>query len=150
MFRMAARLSVRARATPRRSPLTSVTLALSAEGAFLVVANPDANTVSFFDLRNDRNRRVAQVPVQVEPNGVAFMPDGRYVVKSFATDDDGQSVCAYGVFSATHTGEGGPCPPTGKSTTTDYVYVMECEGDKIRHMTKIWNAGWATKELGWN
>jgi hypothetical protein len=21
--------------------------------------------------------------------------------------------------------------------------------DKIRHMTKIWNAGWAMKELGW-
>ena len=81
---------------------------------------------------------------------LAFMPDGRYVVKSFATDDDGQSVCAYGVFSATHTGECGPFPPTGKSTTTDYVYVMEFEGDKIRHMTKIWNAGWATKELGWN
>jgi hypothetical protein len=22
------------------------------------------------------------------------------------------------------------------------------DGDKIRHMTKIWNAGWALKELG--
>jgi len=56
-------------------------------------------------------------------------------------------VCAYGVFSATHTGEGGPCPPTGKSTRTDYVYVMEFGGDKIRHMTKIWNAGWAKRDL---
>ena len=78
-----------------------------------------------------------------------FMPDGRYQVKSFATDDDRKNVSAYGVFAATHTGEGGPCAPTGKSTTTDYVYVMEFEGDKIRHMTKIWNAGWAMKELGW-
>jgi predicted ester cyclase len=78
-----------------------------------------------------------------------FMPDARYVVKSFATDDDRKNVCAYGVFSATHTGQGGPCPPTGKSMTTDYVYVMEFEGDKIRHMTKIWNAGWAMKEVGW-
>jgi predicted ester cyclase len=43
---------------------------------------------------------------------LSFMPDGRYVVKSFATDDDRHSVCAYGVFSATHTGQGGPCPPT--------------------------------------
>ena len=51
------------------------------------------------------------------------MPDGRYELKSFATDADRNSVCAYGVFSATHTGQGGPCPPTGKSTTTDYVYV---------------------------
>ena len=80
---------------------------------------------------------------------MSFMPDGRYVVKSFATDSERNSVCAYGVFSATHTGEGGPCPPTGKSTNTDYVYVMEFAGDKIRHMTKIWNAGWAMRDLGW-
>jgi predicted ester cyclase len=81
---------------------------------------------------------------------LTFMPDGRYAVKSFATDDQQNSVCVYGVFSATHTGEGGPCPPTGKRTETDYVYVMEFAGDKIRHMTKIWNAGWAMKELGWS
>jgi predicted ester cyclase len=80
---------------------------------------------------------------------LGFMPDGRYVTKSFATDSNSQSVCAYAVFQATHTGPGGPCPPTGKSTTTDYVYVMQFEGDKIRHMTKIWNAGWAMRELGW-
>jgi predicted ester cyclase len=78
-----------------------------------------------------------------------FMPDGRYEVKSFATDEARGNVSAYGVFSATHTGEGGPCPPTGKSTTADYVYVMEFDGDKIRHMTKIWNAPWTMKELGW-
>jgi hypothetical protein len=43
--------------------------------------------------------------------------------------------------------------PTGKSTSTststDYVYVMEFEDGKISHMTKIWNAGMAMKELGW-
>jgi predicted ester cyclase len=78
-----------------------------------------------------------------------ILPDGRYVVKSFAVDDERHNVCAYGVFSGTHRGDGGPCPPTGKSTNTDYVYVMEFAGDKIRHMTKIWNAGWAMKELGW-
>src|SRR4029453_1932031 len=55
---------------------SSQPLALSADGAFLVVANPDNNSVSFFDLRADRNRRVAEVPVQIEPNGVAFLPDG--------------------------------------------------------------------------
>ena len=58
-------------------------------------------------------------------------------------------MCAYGVLSGTHTGEGGPLPPTGKSTSTDYVYVMEFEDAKIRHMTKIWNAGMAMKDLGW-
>jgi predicted ester cyclase len=80
---------------------------------------------------------------------LTFIPDGRYVLKSFATDHARKSVSAFALFSGTHTGEGGPLPPTGKSTNTDYVYVMEFEGDKIRHMTKIWNSGWALKELGW-
>lgn len=57
-------------------PTSSQPLALTADDAFLVVANPDNDSVSFFDLRGDRNRRVAIVPVQTEPNGVAFLPDG--------------------------------------------------------------------------
>ena len=80
---------------------------------------------------------------------LGFMPDGRYEVKSFATDADRKNVCAYAVFSGTHTGSGGPMPPTGKSTSTDYVYAMEFEDGKIRHMTKIWNSGLAMKDLGW-
>jgi predicted ester cyclase len=78
-----------------------------------------------------------------------FMPDGRYEIRSFATDEQRNNVAAYGVFSATHTGQGGPFPPTGKKVSSDYVYVMEFDGDKIRHMTKIWHAGLAMKELGW-
>lgn len=80
---------------------------------------------------------------------LTFVPDGSYEIKSFATDAERDSVCAFGVFSGTHTGEGGPCPPTGKSTQSDYVYVMEFAAGKIRHMTKIWNSGWAVHELGW-
>src|SRR5689334_5816402 len=57
-------------------PTSSQPLALTADDAFLVVANPDNNSVSFFDLRANRNRRLATVPVQTEPNGVAFLPDG--------------------------------------------------------------------------
>ena len=77
------------------------------------------------------------------------LPDGHYAMKSFATDVEHGSVCAYAVFSGTHTGEGGPVPPTGKSTSTDYVYVMQFDGGKIRAMTKVWNAGLAMKDLGW-
>jgi predicted ester cyclase len=80
---------------------------------------------------------------------LTFVPDARYELRSFGTDDERKSVSAYGIFYGTHTGEGGPCPPTGKSVKTDYVYVMDFDGDKIRHMTKIWNAGWALKQLGW-
>jgi predicted ester cyclase len=80
---------------------------------------------------------------------MTIMPDGRYEVKSFATDAERNNVAAYGVFSGTHIGPGGPCPPTGKSTHSDYVYVMQFKGDKIGHMTKIWHSGLAMKELGW-
>ncbi len=80
---------------------------------------------------------------------LVFIPDGRYELKAFATDEERHSVCAYGVFFGTHSAPGGPCPPTGKSVRTDYVYVMEFDGGKIRHMTKIWNSGIAMKELGW-
>jgi hypothetical protein len=69
-------------------------------------------------------------------------------VKSFATDNERNNVAAYAVFSGTHTGHGGPCEPTGKRTTSDYVYVMQFTDDKS-HMTKIWNSGVALKELGW-
>ena len=80
---------------------------------------------------------------------LGLMPDGRYDLKSWAVDEANHSVVAYAIFSGTHTGEGGPVPPTGKKTASDYVYVMRFDGDKIDHMTKIWNAGWALRELGW-
>jgi predicted ester cyclase len=80
---------------------------------------------------------------------MTIMPDGSYEVKSFATDAERNNVVAYAVFSGTHTGPGGPCEPTCKKTTSDYVYVMQFTGDKISHMTKIWHSGMALKELGW-
>ena len=58
-------------------PLSSQPLALTSDDKFLMVANPDNNSVSFFDVRDDRNRRLAEVPVQNEPNGVVFAPNGR-------------------------------------------------------------------------
>jgi hypothetical protein len=70
-------------------------------------------------------------------------------VRPFATDIAQNSVAAYGVFYGTHTGQGRPGPPIGRRIATDYVYVMQFEGDKIAHMTKILNAGLALKELGW-
>jgi YVTN family beta-propeller protein len=57
-------------------PTSSQTLALTADDAFLAVANPDNNTVSFFDVRQDINRKLAEVPVQQEPNSVVMLPGG--------------------------------------------------------------------------
>ena len=77
------------------------------------------------------------------------MPDGRYEVRSFAVDEGRNNVAAFGVFKGTHTGDGGPVPPTGKGVAAEYVYVMEFEGDRIRHMTKIWNDVASLQQLGW-
>lgn len=77
------------------------------------------------------------------------VPDGNYELRSFAVDGDRGNVSAYAVFRGTHTGAGGPVPPTGRSVEADYVYVMDFDGDKIRHMTKIWNDGESLRQLGW-
>jgi predicted ester cyclase len=79
-----------------------------------------------------------------------LFPDARYELKSFATDEERKSVVAYAVFHATHAGQGGPVPPTGRRMSTDYVYVMQFKDGKIVHMTKIWNAELALKEIGWS
>lgn len=77
------------------------------------------------------------------------VPNGSYELRSFAVDDERQNVAAFGVFRGTHTGEGGPVPPTGKSVEAEYVYVMEFDGDKIRHVTKIWNDAFTLRQAGW-
>src|SRR6185436_12983271 len=51
-------------------------LALDGNGTWLVVANPDNNSVTFFDVASDRNRRLREIPVGKEPNGVAVNPEG--------------------------------------------------------------------------
>jgi len=80
---------------------------------------------------------------------LTILKDGCYELKAFATDEARGSVTAYGIFTGTHNDEGGPVPPTGKRAESDYVYVMDFEGDKIRHMVKIWHSGWALNQLGW-
>jgi predicted ester cyclase len=77
------------------------------------------------------------------------VPNGSYEVKFFAEDEERGNVAVYGIFHGTHTGQGGPIEPTGKSVSSDYVYVMEFEDGKIRHMTKIWNDTHALQQLGW-
>ncbi len=44
------------------------------------------------------------------------IPDGRYELKSLATDEERHSVCAYGVFYGTHSGQGRPLPPYGQES----------------------------------
>ncbi|GAB5496743.1 MAG: nuclear transport factor 2 family protein [Phycisphaerales bacterium] len=78
-----------------------------------------------------------------------FAPDASYEIKSFAVDEERGNVTGFGIFRATHTGEGGPVPPTGKKVEAEYVYIMQFEGDKVSHMTKVWNDGFSFRQLGW-
>jgi hypothetical protein len=80
---------------------------------------------------------------------LTICPDGTAELRSFAVDEARNSVSAFGIFRGTHTGDGGPVPPTGKSAQADYVYVMDFDGNKISHMTKIWNDSITLQQLGW-
>ena len=77
------------------------------------------------------------------------IPDGHYELKSFSADEERAVVTAFAVFRGTQTGPGPVDPPTSTSIAADYVYAMEFDGDRIRHMTKIWNDVQSLKELGW-
>ena len=78
-----------------------------------------------------------------------IMPDARYEVHAFAGDESTNRVMGFGTFYATHTEEGGPVPPTGKSLEAEYVYIFTFDGDKVKHMTKVWNDVHSFKQVGW-
>jgi steroid delta-isomerase-like uncharacterized protein len=77
------------------------------------------------------------------------IPDGHYELKFFAADEADETVVAFAVFHGTQTGEGGPVPATGNSIAADYVYHMEFDGERVKHMTKIWNDTISLQQLGW-
>lgn len=77
------------------------------------------------------------------------IPDGHYELRFFAEDESRDAVAAYAVFHGTNTGSGSPEVPTGKTIAADYVYVMQFEDNRIRHMTKIWNDTISLRQLGW-
>lgn len=78
-----------------------------------------------------------------------WMPDARYTLHSATLS--ATSAAYFATFHGSHTGQGGPCPPTQKSMNSDYVYVFFADADgKIARMSKIWNAPAAFKQLGWS
>jgi hypothetical protein len=82
--------------------------------------------------------------------GTVTAPGATYDLNSASFDESTRTAVFFATYHAKHTGEGGPVPPTNKETNSHYVYVLRMdESDKVAHMTKIWNAPWAMKELGW-
>lgn len=82
--------------------------------------------------------------------GTVTAPGATYTLHASAWDEENRTALFFATYHATHSGEGGPVPPTGQSTNSDYVYAVTMGADdKVVHMTKIWNAPWALRELGW-
>ena len=82
--------------------------------------------------------------------GNITMPECSYKLHTSAYDDAGNTAIFYATFTGTHSGEGGPIPPTNKTTNSDYAYALKMNDQgKVESMTKIWNSSWALRELGW-
>jgi len=82
--------------------------------------------------------------------GTITAPGCTYKLHTSAYDEANMTAIFYATFTGTHSGDGGPVPPTNKTTNTHYVYALKMNDEgKIESMTKIWNASWALRELGW-
>ena len=82
--------------------------------------------------------------------GTVTAPGATYDLHVACFDESTRTAVFFATFHAKHTGEGGPVPPTNKETHTDYVYFLTMNDDsKVASMTKVWNSGWAIRELGW-
>jgi hypothetical protein len=82
--------------------------------------------------------------------GGVVAPGATYDLHASCYDEENKAAIFVATYHAKHTGEGGPVPPTNKETHSDYVYVLTMNDDnKVAKMTKIWNASWALRELGW-
>lgn len=82
--------------------------------------------------------------------GTVTAAGATYTLHTSAWDEATNSATFFATYHATHVGDGGPVPPTNKSTNSHYVYVIQIGDDNlVSKLTKIWNAPWAMAELGW-
>ena len=82
--------------------------------------------------------------------GTITAPGSHYDLHAASYDEATRTATFFATYHATHSGEGGPVPPTHKQTHSHYVYALTMSANgKVERMVKIWNAGWAMRELGW-
>ena len=82
--------------------------------------------------------------------GLNLMPGCGYELHASSYDEATRTALFFATFKGTHTGEGGPVPPTNKQTNSHYVYALTLDdNDLVSGMVKIWNSSWALNELGW-
>jgi uncharacterized protein (TIGR03437 family) len=112
---------VRAAAVPG-GPYSSQPLALSWDDSQLAVVNPDANTVSIFQVQADQNYKTAEVTVGKEPSGVAFSSDGTRLYVANRVDGTVSVLSNYPSWNVTGT------IPVG---TEPFGMVLSASGKKL-------------------
>ena len=110
---------------------SSSPIAISSDDRFVWSVNPDNNSVSVFDVFNDANVRVAEIPVGREPRRLAITPNGNHV---FVANMAGNSVSV--IDTATRTvikTIGTASDPFGCVVSLDgtKVYVAEHSSDTV-------------------
>jgi hypothetical protein len=82
--------------------------------------------------------------------GTVTAAGATYTLHSASYDEDSRCAVFFATYHAKHVGDGGPVPPTNKSVDSHYVYILKMsDNDKVAEMTKVWNAPWAMRALGW-
>ena len=77
------------------------------------------------------------------------VPDFRHEVLSVGVDERQRRVLIHYLIRGTHTGEGLPFPPTGKSMESRCMLVMYFNNDRIDHAEKVWNDHAMMQQVGW-
>ena len=82
--------------------------------------------------------------------GTITAPASSYTLHAASYDEARRTATFFATYHAVHSGDGGPVPPTHQQTHSHYVYALTMSANgKVERMVKIWNAGWAMRELGW-
>ena len=78
------------------------------------------------------------------------MPDAGFDIHASSYDEANNTAIFFATFKGTHSGDGGPIPPTQKSASSHYVFAVKMnEQGKVEKVTKVWNSSWALRQLGW-
>jgi hypothetical protein len=119
------------------------------EGCEQYVSNEDAP----FKVQADALKDISTIQGYTEwvkAFGTTTAPGSTYELHLGSFDEKTRKAVFVATYHAKHTGEGGPVEPTNKEMHTDYVYVIDMNAeDKIIGMSKIWNDGFALKQVGW-
>jgi YVTN family beta-propeller protein len=118
-------------AAPRLTQSHSAPLALTASSAYVWSVNPDADSVSLFEVAGDKNQKLAEVPVGDEPRCVAITPDDKkvYVTNAVSGTVSVIDAAKYSILKTIAVG----AEPTGCALSFDgaKLYVANFSSDSV-------------------